>query len=210
MDISLSLDTLLRLWPRASHSLVEGMASTSEAMFTKYGLTTAQEVADFMAQGSEETGGGQAIEENLNYSAERLCQVWPSRFPDLAHAYPFAHNPRALADNVYGSRYGNVAGTDDGWNFRGRGFIQVTFRAWYEKLSGVTGLDLVNHPELVNDPQHFLEVACAFWKIDNINIYADRGDFRGETLRLNGGYTNMQARLNWRAVWRREFGLPAY
>jgi putative chitinase len=207
MPLSLTPDLLDRLWPHAPHSLVDGMARTSAAVFAKYGLATAVELADFMAQGSEETGGGWEIEEDLNYSAARLRQVWPSRFPSFAAAIPFAHNPRALADHVYGSRYGNRAGSDDGWNFRGRGFIQVTFRAWYEKLSAVTGLDLIAKPDLVNDAETFLEVGAAFWKLDGIGAFADRGDFRGETLRLNGGYTNMPARLQWRAAWRRTLGL---
>jgi len=203
MSLSLTVELIDRHWPHAPHSLVDGMAKTSAAVFAKYGIATAVELADFMAQGSEETGGGLDIEENLNYSATRLCQVWPARFPRYACAAPFAHNPRALADHVYGARYGNKAGTDDGWNFRGRGFIQVTFKTWYEKLSVATGLDLIDKPDLVNAPEHFLEVAAAFWKFDAINPFADRGDFRGETLRLNGGYINMAARLQWRAVWRR-------
>jgi putative chitinase len=207
MPLSLSAELLDRLWPHAPHSLVNGMAMTSQAVLAKYGIDTPQDVADFMAQGTEETGGGEDIEEDLNYSALRLTQVWPSRFPSVARAMPFAHSPRLLADNVYGGRFGNRPGTDDGYDFRGRGFIQVTFRGWYEKLSAVTGLDLVGKPDLVNDPAHFLEVGAAFWKIDGISLYADRGDFRGETLRLNGGYTNMATRLQWRATWRRALGV---
>lgn len=160
-----------------------------------------------MAQVSEETGGGSEIEENLNYSAERLTQVWPTRFPTLARALPFAHNPRLLADYVYGSRYGNRPGTDDGYNYRGRGGIQITFRDWYAKIGAATGLDLLNHPDLVNDPQWFLECSCAFWKLDNVNNFADSGDFRGETLRVNGGLINFPMRQHWRSVWRPVFGL---
>jgi len=207
MSISLSTDILERLWPHAPHSLVDGMAMNSEAVLAKYGVATPTELADFMAQGSEETGGGWEIEEDLNYSAIRLCQVWPTRFPSFAHAAPFAHNPRALANVVYGDRYGNRPGTADGWNFRGRGFIQVTFRGWYEKLGVATGLDLLAKPDLVNDPGHFLEIGAAFWKLDGINRFADRADFRGETLRLNGGYTNMAARSQWRVIWRRALNI---
>ena len=31
--------------------------------------------------------------------------------------------------------------------------------------------------------------------------FADRGDFRGKTLRVNGGLTNYPTRLQWRASW---------
>ena len=207
MNLALTTATLDRLWPHAPHSLVDGMAATSEQVFAKYGLTTAAELTDFMAQISEETGGGWDIEEDLNYSAVRLCQVWPGRFPTIARALPFAHNPRMLADNVYGSRYGNKPGTDDGWNFRGRGGIQITFRDWYAKIGVATGLALLDKPDLANDPELFLECACAFWKQDGVNGFADRGDFRGETLRVNGGLINFPMRQHWRAIWRPVFGL---
>ena len=206
-ELALSLASLTRHWPEARHSLVDGMAATSAAVFAKYGIATAPEAADFMAQISEETGGGTVIEENLNYTAARLCQVWPSRFPTLAAALPFSHNPHALADRVYGNLYGNRAGTDDGYNFRGRSGIQITFRDWYAKISSVTGLDLVSTPDLANDPQHFLECSAAFWKLDGVNVFADSGNFIREVERVNGGLVNLPARLQWRAIWRHEFGL---
>jgi putative chitinase len=206
MTPSLTTAMLDRLWPHAPHSLVDGMAATSATVFAKYGLTTPAEAADFMAQISEETGGGWEIEEDLNYSAARLCQVWAVRFPTIARALPFAHNPRLLADNVYGSRYGNKAGTDDGYAFRGRGGIQITFRDWYAKIGAATGLDLLGQPDLANDPLHFLECSAAFWKLDGVDSFADRGDFRGETLRVNGGLINFPMRQHWRAIWRPVFG----
>lgn len=207
MTLALTAATLGRLWPHAQHSLVDGVAAASEAAFAKYGLTSAQNAADFLAQVSEETGAGVALEENLHYSAARLCVVWPSRFPTLASAAPYAGDPRLLADNVYGSRLGNRPGSDDGYLYRGRGLIQLTGRSWYARLSPVAGLDLVANPNLANDPAHALTVACAFWQVDGVNQFAERGDFRGETLRINGGLVNYAARLAWRAVWRKAFGL---
>ncbi|MCY1745057.1 hypothetical protein [Ensifer sp. SL37] len=56
----------------------------------------------------------QPVTENLYYSAERLTQVWPSRFPTIASAKPFARNPRKLANKVYGGRMGNTAPDDAG------------------------------------------------------------------------------------------------
>lgn len=81
-----------------------------------------------------ETGGTmQPVTENLNYSAERLTQVWPSRFPTIASAKPFARNPRKLANKVYGGRMGNTA-PDDGWLYRGRGLPQITGKENYAKF----------------------------------------------------------------------------
>ncbi len=81
-----------------------------------------------------ETGATmQPVTENLNYSAERLVEVWPSRFPTIASAKPFARNPRKLANKVYGGRLGNTA-PDDGWLYRGRGLPQITGKENYDKF----------------------------------------------------------------------------
>jgi len=207
MTTNLTFAMLNRRWPHAPHGLVEGIIASAPAAFARYGLTTAAEQADLLAQVSEETGGGTATEENLNYTAERLVQVWPSRFPILASAAPFAHNPKALADSVYGGRGGNRWRSDDGWNFRGRGALQTTFRDNYAMTAKLTGLDCLDHPDLLLAPANFLACACAFWKNAALNAAADSGNFRLETLRLNGGTINLATREAWRAIWREELGI---
>lgn len=203
---ALTFAALNRRWPSASHALVEGIVANAPGDFEKYGLKTATEQADFMAQISEETGAGTALEENLNYTGARLVQVWPSRFPTVAAAAPYAHNPKALADNVYGGRYGNRPGTTDGWDYRGRGLIQLTFRDNYAMIARLTGLDVLTNPGWLNDPDHALACACAFWSNDKLSPIADAGNFRLETLKLNGGYTNLSLRTAWRTIWREELG----
>ncbi len=91
-------------------------------------------LAYMLATVFHETGGTmQPVTENLNYSAARLTEVWPSRFPTIASAKPFARNPRKLANKVYGSRMGNSA-PDDGWLYRGRGLPQITGKENYDKF----------------------------------------------------------------------------
>src|ERR1700712_4691581 len=117
-------EALSRLWPSGDakiSGLRAGIVAAAPAAFAKYQITKPLLVAHVMAQISHECCAGSEVIENLNYSAGRMMQVWPSRFPTMASAQVYAGNPRALANKVYNGRMGNASGSDDGWNFRGRG-----------------------------------------------------------------------------------------
>src|SRR5690554_2663020 len=86
-----------------------------------------RDVAMLMAQVGHESADLTRLEENLNYSAKRLMQVWPSRFPNSRIADRYARDPEMLANEVYGGRMGNDK-NGDGWRYRGRGPIQLTGR----------------------------------------------------------------------------------
>lgn len=87
------------------------------------------------------------VSENLNYSAQRMTEVWPSRFKTLEAAKPFANNPEKLANKVYGGRLGNDK-EGDGWRYRGRGYSQITGKVSYDKFAKLLNLDLVGNPDL--------------------------------------------------------------
>lgn len=109
-------------------------------------------VANILAQCHHETGGAMLpVTENLTYSsAARLRKVWPKRFPSEASAAPFVRNPKGLALRVYGDRadLGNRPGTEDGWNYRGHGHIQITGRGHFLRFGELLGIDLVGNPDL--------------------------------------------------------------
>jgi len=102
---------------------------------------------------------------------------------------------------------GNRPGSDDGWNYRGRGGSQVTGREGYEKLDQRVGLDLINQPDLVNAPQHFLECAVADFVICGCLPFAIHDDVSGVTLHLNGAYIGLAERTAWLARWKAAFNL---
>jgi putative chitinase len=207
MPVTLTAAMLDRRWPHAPHSLVDGIVASAPTVLAKYEIAEPLELAHLLAQVSVECAAGTQLEENLHYSAERLRAVWPKRFPTLAQAQACAHNPRLTADHVYDGRMGNRPGSDDGWNCRGRGLIDITGREMYELVGKLTGLDLVGHPELACDPRFALEVACGFWQQCGAKPHALKDDIVRVTECVNGGTNGLADRRAWRRTWGHELGV---
>ena len=166
-----------------------GLAARPE--FAGAGITSPLRIAHALAQWGTESGGFQRFEEDLNYSAPRLCAVWPGRFPTIASALPYANNPEALANRVYSARNGNTA-SGDGWRYRGRSPSQITGRANYEVARLYTGLPLIDQPDLAADPAHGIAIACSFWHAKGLNALADRDDIAAVRMKLNGGQIGIE------------------
>lgn len=200
---------LLRLWPNGDQKvpgLRAGIIASAPAVFAKHDISSPLLVAHVMAQISHECGAGHDVVENLNYTAGRMMQVWPSRFPSMASAQPFAGHPRALANKVYNGRMGNRAGSDDGWTFRGRGASQTTGREGYQRVSQATGLDVVAHPEWLIDPRYFLLCGVSDFVNCGCLPYAKADDVLNVTRRLNGGTIGLSQRKAWLAKWKAALG----
>ena len=86
--------------------------------------------------------------ENMSYSAARIREVWPSRFPTVADAKPYERQPVKLANKVYNGRLGNREGSNDGWDFRGGGLDQLTGRVNYRKRNIEQDPDAILKPEV--------------------------------------------------------------
>lgn len=142
------------------------------------------ELDDFLGQVLHESGRLERIEEGLSYSAERLMEVWPTRFPTAGSASPFARNPVGLANKVYGGWLGNTA-PEDGYRYRGRGLVQVTGRDNYRTVGRAMGVDLEANPELLSEPEFALAASIAWWegKIPDSAM----GDIVRVTKLVNGG-----------------------
>ncbi|MCP2234054.1 MULTISPECIES: glycoside hydrolase family 19 protein [Erwinia] len=164
-------------------------------------INTPLRQAHFIAQISVESMGFQMIQESFNYSSEGL-KIFGSRLTEQQRTelgrkhwelvLP-VERQIAIANIVYGNRYGNNA-NGDGWKYRGRGLKQLTFRWNYIACGEDLGLDLEEKPELLLDP---INAACSagwFWKNNNCNYFADRNDISGLTRRINGGFNGLKLR----------------
>jgi len=163
-----------------------------------YNINTVERVSGFLAQTAHESQDYNVLVENLNYSAKRLCQVWPKRFPNLSVAKRYERNPERLANKVYANRMGNgPEESGDGWKFRGRGIIQCTGRSNYTAASKFLfdSLYLVENPQAVyNDKDVCVKVACWYWTERKINNSCDRKDIVSMTRLVNGGTVGLEDR----------------
>ena len=128
--------------------------------------------------------------ENLNYSAKRLRQVYPSRVKTDAFAQELANaGPAAIGNTLYGNRYGNAQ--NEGYKYRGRGLIQLTFKGNYETYGKKAGTpQIVDNPDLVNDPIIATKVAVAYIKSKGISPAEASFSSLGESFRKAVGYAN--------------------
>lgn len=150
------------------------------------GITDPKSKAMLMANVDHESGGFTKKEENLNYSAKRLQEVFPKYYKDAESARADANNPEAIANKVYGGRMGNKD-PGDGYKFRGRGALQLTGRAQYEEMGKKLGVDLVNNPELAADPKYSAQIAVQHWKSSGADKAAQAGDVVKARKLTNGG-----------------------
>ena len=182
----------------------------------EFEINTPQRIAAFLAQTAHESGGYTMLTENLNYRAATLAACWPNRFAVLgadkkpikengklvptAVANSIAGKPELIANLVYSARMGNgPAESGEGWKFRGRGLKQLTGKDNYTRCGKSLGVDLVANPDLLLEPMAAARSAGWFWQTNKLSEFADAGDIKGMTKKINGGFIGLedrQARYN--------------
>ena len=211
---SLTADRLRRIAPRCPEP--ETWTAALNAAMALHAIDTPDRIAAFVAQLAHESGEFTHLTENLTYTkAERICAVWPKRFPTPASATPFVRNPEGLANRVYANRLGNGdAASGDGWRYRGRGLIQLTGRANYADAGAAVDLPLLDAPELLELPDGAARSAAWFWQSRGLNALADDrsdddddADFVAITRLINGGTVGIEERRRLWAKARDAFGM---
>lgn len=157
----------------ASLALAQKYAFFLSAAMGEFDIGTPQRQAAYLAQLGHESGGLQWFRELWGPTAAQKAYEPPN---DLAR------------------RLGNTQ-PGDGRRFAGRGPIQITGRYNYRIIGQKLGLDLESDPLLLDDPETACRSSGAFWIWKGCNTFADSGDFRGLTRRINGGMNGFTDRL---------------
>jgi len=195
--------------PGANPATIGDILGTQD-LLPRYGINTPLRIAHFLSQTAHESSGFKIAVENLRYtSADRLCQVWPSRFPDAASAAPYVNNPEKLGNAVYANRLGNgPPQSGDGFGYRGRGLIQITGKTNYQRVGTIVGLGLASQPELAELPQHSLLIACGTWRNIGVDTLPETASVEQYTRKVNGGLNGLEDRQVLFAKAKSALGLP--
>jgi predicted chitinase len=101
-------------------------------------------------------------------------------------------NVKMIAILAYANRMGNKG--EDGWTYRGRGPIQITGRNNYAEVGEAIGVDLLNDPGRLLEPEVGSDAAAYLWKTSGCNALADDGDFVAITRAISGGVIGLDDR----------------
>ena len=184
---------LLAAAPQALAHILAAIADGWDACAANYQITNRNRALGFLSTCYEESGGFTVLSENLNYSAARAAEVFPSFFANAAAAEPYAYQPEKFANKVYDGRMGNALGSDDGWRFRGQGLPQITGRSEYAALAAQTTLPLLTSPAMVASDEYMLECAMACFRgyeYGKILEFCDAGNFNDVWALVGSGRAN--------------------
>ena len=162
--MSITQQQLLQILPNAGQTAGVFVPVLNAAM-VRFQIIGTKRVAAFIAQIGHESG-------QFRYVRELGSDQYLSKYDTGSLAKRLGNTPEA---------------DGDGQKYRGRGLIQITGRANYMVCSEALALDLINHPELLEKPQHACMSAAWFWASRGLNTLADADQFDTITRRINGG-----------------------
>lgn len=212
---------LREIAPKLKANRAAEIAALHNKIAPTYGIDTLDEFEEFLANVTQESGEYEHKSEDLYYRPERLAEIWPSTFSETRrrpyipndNAQKYARNPVALGNFKYGGKYGNRPGTNDGYDYRGAGFIGLTFRGafilyqeYLNKKNG-TNLTVEQVATLVRTTDEYaLDSAYWFFSIlKGLNDEAERDEWRKIVKAINGGFIGIEDREKYLARVKKVF-----
>lgn len=180
----------------AGNKNIDEWCESLNKFLPQYEIDTTLRIAAFVAQCAHESANFKILRENLNYRAESLMRTWPRHFPNIDIANQYARQPEKIANRAYANRMGNgPEESGDGWKFSGKGLIQLTGKNNYQLFADSIGMDLNDLPDYLLTFDGATQSACWFWQTNKLNQWADAGDIKTLTKRINGGDLGLEDRI---------------
>lgn len=171
-----------------------------------FNINNVERLSSFLAQTGHESKGFTSLVENLNYSTEGLLKTFSRNRITFEECEMYGRNvnhpafQQEIANIVYGREFGmkhlgNVL-PNDGWNFRGRGWLQHTGRHNYTKLSNLINQSVCSDPSILEYPDWATYAAMIVWDKEGFNDIADSLDEKSVSIKLNGGTNGLKERIS--------------
>ena len=176
-------DELKQIMPNCAAAKREAYLPFIQQAMEEFAITSYLREASFLAQLAHESG-------ELRYMEEIASGAAYEGRKDLGNTQP-----------------------GDGKRYKGRGPIQLTGRANYQRYGDLLGLDLVNNPTIAATPQVGFRIAGQYWKLNGLNELADKGlqivtirrkgqneqvtAFDAITFKINGGFNGKDDRTKY-------------
>ena len=109
-------------------------------------------------------------------------------------------------DPIRARQYGNTT-AGDGSKYRGRGFLQHTWKSAYRNAGKYIGKDLLNNPELVAQKEIAAELIIWYFNKERAKIGKNNkwNDINYVTKQINGGDTGLPDRKNKFAFYKNKY-----
>ena len=207
----IKVEQLKKIFVKADEEYLKKVADELNLDLVKYKLNTIFRRAHFFAQVLEEAGPAlRANEESLNYvpsalskflyyqhhptekqtdgrleSVEMIEKIVNGKVKTIKKKVITQQaNQEAIGNKAYGNRGSNGAvSSGDGWKYRGRGFIQITFKEDYEKFSNQynkywvdSGENFLTNPEKLKEFPYTVRSAVWYWINRKLYEKADAGN----------------------------------
>lgn len=171
--MSVTSAQLRKIWTHAPVARCELYAPLLTSAMARFGIDTPEEIVEFLAQISHESAEGR-------YTLE------------------------LASGQAYEGRK-DLGNTQAGWGvrYKGRGLIQCTGYANYLLMGMLLDLDLIAHPELLEQPEYACLSAAAFWWNKNLDDLALKKNFIAVTKVVNGGTNGLADRQMYLALARK-------
>lgn len=192
--MTLTVEQIRKIFPNNKNFV--DLTNSLNSILPKYEINTKERICSFLAQCGHESMGFTVMAENLFYSKEGLVKVFKKYFTE-SDASLYAKKPEMIASRVYANRMGNGdEKSKEGYLYRGRGYIQLTGKNNYQAFATAIGKPLDETVKYCETVAGALESACWYWKINNLNEWADKKDLVTMTKKINNGLLGFADRQN--------------